>query len=79
MILLLSAIHKLKAASCCLQLTNLELGFPAQVTHVITPNSFLYDQSLIEMDTGMMEVGAKSKFVYIYIYLYGIYIYFAFA
>ncbi|KAL6747040.1 hypothetical protein V8C86DRAFT_2922370 [Haematococcus lacustris] len=38
------------------QLTNLELGFPAHVTHVITPESFLYNLSLLEMDTRMMEV-----------------------
>jgi hypothetical protein len=38
------------------QLTNLELGFPAQVTHIITPDSFLYNLSLLEMDTRMMEV-----------------------
>jgi len=39
-----------------LQVTNLELGFPAHVTHVITPDSFLFNTSLLEMDTRMMEV-----------------------
>ncbi|GLC38097.1 hypothetical protein PLESTB_000270600 [Pleodorina starrii] len=38
------------------QETNLELGFPANVTHVITPSSPLYNLSLLEMDTRMMEV-----------------------
>uniref|UniRef100_A0A7S3QX31 Inward rectifier potassium channel C-terminal domain-containing protein n=1 Tax=Dunaliella tertiolecta TaxID=3047 RepID=A0A7S3QX31_DUNTE len=38
------------------QVTNLELGFPAHVTHVITPDSYLYNTSLLEMDTRMMEV-----------------------
>ncbi|KAG2492822.1 hypothetical protein HYH03_008980 [Edaphochlamys debaryana] len=36
--------------------TNLELGFPANVTHVITPSSPLYNLSLLEMDTRMMEI-----------------------
>ncbi|KAG2443315.1 hypothetical protein HYH02_009382 [Chlamydomonas schloesseri] len=38
------------------QETNLELGFPANVTHVITPSSPLYNLSLLEMDTRMMEI-----------------------
>ncbi|KAG2443371.1 hypothetical protein HXX76_001732 [Chlamydomonas incerta] len=38
------------------QETNLELGFPANVTHVITPASPLYNLSLLEMDTRMMEI-----------------------
>ncbi|GIL62473.1 hypothetical protein Vafri_16693 [Volvox africanus] len=38
------------------QETNLELGFPANMTHVITPSSPLYNLSLLEMDTRMMEV-----------------------
>ncbi|GIM16380.1 hypothetical protein Vretimale_19042 [Volvox reticuliferus] len=38
------------------QETNLELGFPANVSHVITPSSPLYNLSLLEMDTRMMEV-----------------------
>ncbi|GLI71301.1 hypothetical protein VaNZ11_016442 [Volvox africanus] len=38
------------------QETNLELGFPANVTHVITPSSPLYNLSVLEMDTRMMEV-----------------------
>ncbi|KAJ9511232.1 hypothetical protein QJQ45_017180 [Haematococcus lacustris] len=44
------------ALTPAVQLTNLELGFPAHVTHVITPESFLYNLSLLEMDTRMMEV-----------------------
>ncbi|PNW74256.1 hypothetical protein CHLRE_13g591450v5 [Chlamydomonas reinhardtii] len=38
------------------QETNLELGFPANVTHVISPASPLYNLSLLEMDTRMMEI-----------------------
>lgn len=38
------------------QETNLELGFPANVVHVVTPDSPLYNLSLLEMDTRMMEV-----------------------
>eukprot|EP00798_Chlamydomonas_sp_ICE-L_P015266 gene15266-21348_t len=38
------------------QETNLELGFPANLVHVIRPESFLYNLSLLEMDTRMMEV-----------------------
>ncbi len=39
------------------QETNLELGFPANIMHVITPSSPLFNLSLLEMDTRMMEVG----------------------
>ena len=39
-----------------LQETNLELGFPANLVHVIRPDSVLYNLSLLEMDTRMMEV-----------------------
>lgn len=42
------------------QETNLELGFPANVVHVITPDSPLYNLSLLEMDTRMMEVSAAQ-------------------
>lgn len=38
------------------QNTNLELGFPANVSHIITPESPLWNLSLLEMDTRMMEV-----------------------
>uniref|UniRef100_A0A7R9Z2D0 Inward rectifier potassium channel C-terminal domain-containing protein n=1 Tax=Chlamydomonas euryale TaxID=1486919 RepID=A0A7R9Z2D0_9CHLO len=38
------------------QETNLELGFPANVVHVIDKDSFLYQLSLLEMDTRMMEI-----------------------
>ncbi|KAI8470758.1 MAG: inward rectifier potassium channel-domain-containing protein [Monoraphidium minutum] len=38
------------------QQTNLQLGFPANVVHVIRPDSPLYNLSLAEMDTRMMEV-----------------------
>ncbi|EFJ41660.1 hypothetical protein VOLCADRAFT_98369 [Volvox carteri f. nagariensis] len=38
-----------------MQETNLELGFPANVTHIITPSSPLYNLSVLEMDTRMME------------------------
>ena len=38
------------------QETNLELGFPANLVHVIRPDSYLYNLSLLEMDTRMMEV-----------------------
>ncbi|KXZ50139.1 hypothetical protein GPECTOR_17g775 [Gonium pectorale] len=38
------------------QETNLELGFPANVTHIITPSSPLYNLSLLEMETRMMEI-----------------------
>ena len=47
----------------CPQETNLELGFPANLVHVIRPDSFLYNLSLLEMDTRMMEVrgGGRSR------------------
>ncbi|MEW5307342.1 MAG: hypothetical protein WDW36_009746 [Sanguina aurantia] len=38
------------------QNTNLELGFPANVSHIITGESPLWNLSLLEMDTRMMEV-----------------------
>jgi hypothetical protein len=41
------------------QVTNLELGFPAHVTHVVSPASFLYNLSLVEMEARMMEVGGQ--------------------
>lgn len=47
------------AVCALLQVTNLELGFPAHVTHVITPDSYLYNTSLLEMDTRMMEVSTS--------------------
>lgn len=34
-----------------LQETNIELGFPANLVHVISPDSYLYNLSLLEMDT----------------------------
>ncbi|GBF92454.1 hypothetical protein Rsub_04558 [Raphidocelis subcapitata] len=38
------------------QQTNLQLGFPANVVHVVRPDSPLYNLSLEEMETRMMEV-----------------------
>ncbi|GAX73286.1 hypothetical protein CEUSTIGMA_g740.t1 [Chlamydomonas eustigma] len=46
----------LKLENTYQQETNLELGFPANLIHVITPDSFLYNLSLLEMDTRMMEI-----------------------
>ncbi len=46
----------LKLEGAYQQETNLELGFPANLVHVIRPDSFLYNLSLLEMDTRMMEV-----------------------
>ena len=53
-----------------LQVTNLELGFPAHVTHVITPDSYLYNTSLLEMDTRMMEVCFSGLF-YVCVCVFG--------
>lgn len=39
-----------------MQQMNLQLGFPANIVHVIRPNSPLYNLSLQEMDARMMEV-----------------------
>eukprot|EP00955_Chlamydomonas_euryale_P021096 223368-Chlamydomonas_euryale.AAC.2 len=44
------------ASLAAAQETNLELGFPANVVHVIDKDSFLYQLSLLEMDTRMMEI-----------------------
>lgn len=38
------------------QQTNLQLGFPAHVTHVVRPGSPLYNLSLQEMEARMMEI-----------------------
>ncbi len=59
----LDATHAVAAAVAVAraQLTNLELGFPAHISHVITPDSFLYNLSLLEMDTRMMEVSARRQ------------------
>jgi len=46
----------LKVEGAYQQETNLELGFPANLVHVMRPDSYLYNLSLLEMDTRMMEV-----------------------
>ena len=38
------------------QQMNLQLGFPANVVHVVRPGTPLWNLSLQEMDTRMMEV-----------------------
>lgn len=37
-------------------MVNLQLGFPANLNHIITPSSPLYNLSLAELDTRMMEI-----------------------
>lgn len=39
-----------------MQQTSIQLGFPAHVTHVIRPDSPLYNLSLQELDTRLMEI-----------------------
>ena len=39
-----------------MQATNLQLGFPANLVHVVRPGSPLWALSLAEMDARMMEV-----------------------
>jgi hypothetical protein len=38
------------------QQTNIQLGFPATLTHIVRPGSPLYNLSLEEMRTRMMEI-----------------------
>lgn len=38
------------------QETNVELGFPANLVHVISPDSYLFHMSLLDMDARMMEI-----------------------
>lgn len=39
-----------------MQQMNLQLGFPANVVHIVKPGTPLYNLSLEEMDARMMEV-----------------------